>query len=78
MADYKKHRASLQENATSSADLSTPRSVQSIVNKLWEDREKKQWRVSLLGKDIKIREQAERLAKFLLWSDPIVQSAVIA
>jgi hypothetical protein len=78
MADYKKHLASLQENAVSSADLSTPRSVESIVNKLWEDREKKQWRVSLLGKDIKMREQAERLAKFLLWSDPIVQNAVSA
>jgi hypothetical protein len=78
MTDYKKHLASLQDDATLSADLSTPRSVESIVNKLWEDREKKQWRVSLLGKDIKIREQAERLAKFLLWSDPIVKNAVSA
>ena len=70
MADYKNHLASLQENVAPSAGLLTPRSVQSIVNKLSEDREKKQWRVSLLGKDIQIREQTERLAKFLLWSDP--------
>ncbi|KAJ5740823.1 hypothetical protein N7493_000695 [Penicillium malachiteum] len=35
-----------------------------------------QWRVSLLGKDVKIREQSEKLAKFLLWSSPIVQSAL--
>ncbi|KAF3407560.1 hypothetical protein DPV78_000940 [Talaromyces pinophilus] len=78
MADYKKHLASLQDDVVASADLSTPRSVESIVKQLLEDREKKQWRVSLLGKNIKIREQAERLTKFLLWSDPIVKNAVSA
>ncbi|PQE04266.1 ankyrin repeat protein [Rutstroemia sp. NJR-2017a BVV2] len=76
VADYKKHLASLRNDAAASTDLSTPRSVESIVKQLLEDREKKQWRVSLLGKDIKTREQAERLVKFLLWSDPIVKSAV--
>jgi hypothetical protein len=76
MADYKKHLASLQDGATASADLSTPRSVESITKQLLEAREKKQWRVSLLGKDVKIREQAERLAKFLLWTEPIVKNAV--
>lgn len=78
MADYKKHLASPGVDAAASADISTLRSVESIVNKLWEDREKKQWRVSLLGKDIKVRKQAERLTKFLLWSDPIVKTAVSA
>ncbi|KAH8744416.1 hypothetical protein F5882DRAFT_455073 [Hyaloscypha sp. PMI_1271] len=63
MADYKKHLASLQDNAATSTDLSTPRSVEPIVNKLWDDREKKQW---------------QRLAKFLLWSDPIVKNALSA
>lgn len=76
--DYKKHLASLRTDTAASADLSTPLSVESIVKQLLEDREKKQWRVSLLGKDTKIREQTERLAKFLLWSDPIVKSAVSA
>jgi len=61
-----------------SVDLDTPPSVESIVKTLLEDREKKAWRVSILGKDIKIRKQAERLAKFLLWSDPIVQKALSA
>ncbi|KAF7547245.1 hypothetical protein G7Z17_g7857 [Cylindrodendrum hubeiense] len=76
-ADYEKHLApSQQGDAAASADLSTPESVESIVKRLLEDRENKQWRVSLLGKDIKIREQTERLAKFLLWSDPIVKHAV--
>ncbi|KAH8654691.1 ankyrin repeat-containing domain protein [Ilyonectria robusta] len=76
MADYQKHLASLQDDAAAGGDLSTPRSVESMINKLLEDREKRQWRVSLLGKDVKIREQVERLAKFLLWSDPIVKTAV--
>ncbi|KAI3317871.1 hypothetical protein HD806DRAFT_355125 [Xylariaceae sp. AK1471] len=78
MEDYKKHLASLQKDAAAHADLSTPRSVECIMEQLLKDREKKQWRVSLLGKDIKIREQAERLAKFLLWSDPIVKNALSA
>jgi len=66
MEDYKKHLAFLQDDAAADADLSTLRSVKCIMKQLLEDREKKQWQVSLLGKDIKIREQAERMAKFLL------------
>lgn len=77
-ADYKKHLASLQEDPQSSSDLSTPLAVESIVKRLLEDREKKQWQVSLLEKDMKIREQVERLAKFVLWSDDIVKSALSA
>jgi hypothetical protein len=75
-ADYAKHLASLQGDTAVNIDLSVPRLVQSIVTRLLENREKKQWRVSLLGKDIKIREQAKKLAKFLLWSDPIVKDAL--
>ncbi|KAF2458453.1 hypothetical protein BDY21DRAFT_220776, partial [Lineolata rhizophorae] len=78
MADYKRHIASLQDDAAASGDLLTPRTVESVVNKLFEDREKKQWRVSLLGNDVKIREQVERLAKFILWSDPVVKNALSA
>jgi hypothetical protein len=78
VADYKKHLASLQHDAVASIDLSTPRSVESIVRQLLEDREKKQWRVSLQGKDIKTREQAERLVKFLIWSDSTVKNALSA
>src|SRR6266566_1223909 len=78
MTDYKKHLASVHGGDAPDADLSTPRSVESIVKKFLDDREAKQWRVSLLDSDIKIREQAERLVKFLLWSDPIVKTAVTA
>jgi ankyrin repeat domain-containing protein 50 len=78
MADYNKHLDSLQGDSAASADLSTPRSVESFVKQLLEDRGNKQWQVSLPSKDIKIREQVEKLAKFLLWSDPFVKSAVSA
>lgn len=70
--DYNKHLASLQDGTDSPKSIS----VESIVHQLLRDREKKQWRVSLLGKDIVIREQVERLTKFLLWSDSLVQAAV--
>ena len=76
MTDYKRHIASLQAGTTTSGDPLTPQTIESVVSKLLEDREKKQWQVSLLGKDIKIREQVERLATFLLWSDQIVKPAL--
>ncbi|KAF7176013.1 hypothetical protein CNMCM7691_001188 [Aspergillus felis] len=66
--DYKKHLGSLgslgslQRDGATDADLSTPRSVESIVKQLLDDREKKQWRVSLLGKE----------------SDPVVKNALSA
>ncbi|KAF7161294.1 hypothetical protein CNMCM5623_006911 [Aspergillus felis] len=53
--DYKKHLGSLgslQRDGATDADLSTPRSVESIVKQLLDDQEKKQWRVSLLGKEL--------------------------
>ncbi|KAJ6076838.1 hypothetical protein N7499_008819 [Penicillium canescens] len=76
--DYKKHLASLRHEGSTDGGISTSRSVEAIVKQLLNDRETKQWRVSLLGKNVKIREQTERLAKFLLWSDPIIKNAVSA
>ncbi|RYP47233.1 hypothetical protein DL768_006676 [Monosporascus sp. mg162] len=58
LADYRKHLASLQGDTVASADLATPRSVESIVKRLLEERDKKQWRVPLFGKNIGIRKQA--------------------
>lgn len=78
MADYMKHLASLQDDAVVSGHVVTSQAVDSVVNKLLEEREKKQWRVSLLGNDVKIRKQVERLARFVLWSDPIVKNALSA
>ena len=75
MADYGRHLTARHDAA---GLLSTPQSVKPVVKQLLDDREMKQWRISLLGRDIKVRKQAEKLAKFLLWSDDIVKSAVSA
>ncbi|KAF5860120.1 hypothetical protein ETB97_002027 [Aspergillus alliaceus] len=50
--------------------------VESAVSKLLKDREEKQLRVSVRSHDIRIRTQVERLAKLLLWADPVVRAAV--
>ncbi|KAF7516675.1 hypothetical protein PCG10_002003 [Penicillium crustosum] len=79
---YQTHLRLAQRNSSvnsadaADADLSNPRSVESTMTRLLENREQKQWKVSLLGKDVKIREQTEKLAKFLLWADPVVKNAV--
>ena len=78
MADYAKHLSNSQGGTTSSADLSVPQFVEDIVQGLLKDREDKQWRISLLGKNIKVREQAENLVKFLLWTDPTVKGVLSA
>ncbi|KFY86569.1 hypothetical protein V498_07459, partial [Pseudogymnoascus sp. VKM F-4517 (FW-2822)] len=36
-----------------------------------------QWKVYILGRDINIRAQFERLTKILQWSDPLVKSTII-
>lgn len=76
MTDYASHLASLQVNPTSKKDISNSEFVEDVVKQLLEDREKKQWRLPLLGNNVIIRKQAEKLAKVLLWSDPVVKSAV--
>jgi hypothetical protein len=58
------------------ADLSSRESIETALNKLLEDREKKQWKVSVLGHDVKIRAQVERLTNILKWSDPLVKDAM--
>jgi NWD NACHT NTPase-like protein len=54
----------------------TPESVKSMVERLSQEREKKQWRINLFQKEVKIREQAEKLIKFLLVSDNVIKTAL--
>ncbi|OQD61627.1 hypothetical protein PENPOL_c016G03170 [Penicillium polonicum] len=70
------HNDSVDAADAVDADLSNPRSVESVMTRLLGHREQKQWKASLLGNDVKIREQTEKLAKFLLWADPVVKNAV--
>ncbi|KAJ5510354.1 hypothetical protein N7453_002457 [Penicillium expansum] len=76
MTDYASHLASLQVNPTSKRNISNSEFVEDVVKRLLDDRKKKQWRLSLLGNNVIIRKQVEKLAKVLLWSDPVVKSAV--
>ncbi|KAL1992025.1 hypothetical protein VTN49DRAFT_4057 [Thermomyces lanuginosus] len=62
LRDYKKHLVTLLKDTNSSTSLP----IESIVTRLVADREKAQWRVSLLENNFVIRRQAERLVKFLL------------
>ncbi|CAG7917050.1 unnamed protein product [Penicillium olsonii] len=78
MEAYARHLTSLQGESAENTDLSVPKSVESAVEQLVKLREEKKWRLSILGKEVKIREQVERLAKFVLWSEPIVTKALSA
>ncbi|KAK1757207.1 hypothetical protein QBC47DRAFT_342319 [Echria macrotheca] len=80
---YAEHLESLGREAGDSngaASSTTLQTIEGIVQKLQHHREQKQWKISLAGTgwDIKVREQAEKFAKFLLWSDPIVKNALSA
>ncbi|KAL7937040.1 ankyrin repeat-containing domain protein [Trichoderma chlorosporum] len=76
MLAYEEYLSTLQDDNAAGGGLSIPEFITSIVKRALEEREKKKWCVSLLGTDIEVRAQAERLAKFLLWSDSIVKAAV--
>ncbi|KAI8240550.1 hypothetical protein K4K56_000580 [Colletotrichum sp. SAR 10_98] len=49
---------------------------QYCVQLLVENREENQWRFLFLGKDIKVRKRAEKMAKFLLWNDNIIKKSL--
>ncbi|OBT92876.2 hypothetical protein VE01_09049 [Pseudogymnoascus verrucosus] len=57
-------------------DLSSRESIETALEKLLKDRENRQWKVSIRGRDVNIRAQVIRLTKILEWSDPLVKSAV--
>ncbi|XHF97076.1 hypothetical protein AWENTII_000679 [Aspergillus wentii] len=73
---YKDHLGFLRGDGDSGPDLWSKDSVEATVKKLLEDRDQKQWKITIMDRDIKIRSQLERLTKFLLWSDPVVKTAV--
>ncbi|KAJ5903418.1 hypothetical protein N7504_005801 [Penicillium tannophilum] len=76
MKEYIVCLSSLQDDDTPDVDLSNRQSIEAIVKKLLADREQGQWKITIYDHDFKIRSQAEKLLKFLAWSDPIVTSAV--
>ncbi|KAJ5998507.1 hypothetical protein N7451_006317 [Penicillium sp. IBT 35674x] len=74
---YTNYLVSLQgEDTSASLDFSKPESVEIVVRKLLADRAQKQWKFQIRNYSISVREQFEKLGKFLTWSDSLVQTAV--
>ena len=62
-----------------SADPSlSPELIETIINSNLQDREANQWVINLGKKPVKVREQGEKVIKFILWSKDIVSEALSA
>ncbi|ETS85637.1 hypothetical protein PFICI_03662 [Pestalotiopsis fici W106-1] len=59
-------------------DLTSTDWAKSTVKHLEEKRQSNQWKFSFLGRDIKVREQAEKLTKTLSLCDSVVKQALSA
>ena len=76
MAAYK---CLLDPTSTNSADTSlSPELIETIIKQKLQNREADQWVVNLGKKPIKVREQGEKVIKFILWSNDIVSKALSA
>ncbi|KAK4085087.1 uncharacterized protein Triagg1_77 [Trichoderma aggressivum f. europaeum] len=77
MDDYTKFLDTLFVNGPPmpERDLLSPLYVKSIVSRLIEIREKDKFRVVLPRANSGVRQEIEKLAKFLVWSDTIVKTA---
>ena len=76
MAAYKRL---LAPTITNSADPSlSPDLIETIINSHLQDREDDQWVINLGKKPVKVREQGEKIIKFILWSNDIVSQALSA
>lgn len=81
VADYERYvgaRPQGQDNASRAFALSSPDLVKGSVKALQENRENKQWKVSIRGKDHKVRDHLEKLVKLLTISDSVIRQAVSA
>ena len=62
-----------QDDASPALQTST---VRSVLDTLVEEREQKKWRFSVLGSEIVVREQVEKMLKFVMWTDDVVKPAI--
>lgn len=76
MADYKKHLGSIGNDDPIDVDFTVPRSIESVVKNLQNEHKKKEWKLALQGKQVRIREPIEKMIKFVIWAAPIIQQAV--
>lgn len=75
---YKLALATLNNSQTDCAQTSLPDLIKIVVDKGLQDREKKQLVIHLGKKPIKVREQGEKVIKFILWSNNFISAAVSA
>ncbi|KAJ3497837.1 hypothetical protein NLG97_g1590 [Lecanicillium saksenae] len=81
VSDYERHIGARPEGLDEAAHLSavlSPESIKGTVKALQDDRENKQWAVSIRGKDHKVRDQLESLVKLLTLADGVVKQALSA
>ena len=76
VAAYKRR---LAPTSTNSADPSlSPELIETIINSNLQDLEADQWVINLGRKPVKVRDQGEKIIKFILWSNDIVSQALSA
>ncbi|KAJ2975567.1 hypothetical protein NQ176_g5452 [Zarea fungicola] len=73
---YKKHLGDILHDTDVSQ--SNPATIATLVQQLQKDREGKQWKLSFRGKEHKIRDQVEKLAKLFVFCDAVIKQAVSA
>ena len=79
VAAYERHLAQLAPAVTNSAHPSlSPGLIETIAKSKLQDREADQWIVHLGEQPVKVREQGEKVIKFILWSNGIISQAVSA
>ncbi len=76
VAAYKHHLAPTIANSTDSS--LSPELIETIIQLNLEDKKANQWVVSLGKKPVKVREQGEKVIKFILWSKDIISQALSA
>ena len=73
---YERYLVSADDSSTS-FPLS-PEHIEAIVKSKTEDRESKQLLIRIGGESIKVREQCDKIFKFILWSSKFVSPALSA
>lgn len=74
---YERYLASDGGSHSTPADPSlNPGHIETIVGQKLQDHDEKQWVMHLGTQPIKVREQGEKIIKFILWSNKFISAAV--
>lgn len=78
ITEYERQIASEIDHTVATPPTSGQGLIEGIVRKKLDDRETSQLVVHLGKEPIKVREQGEKIIKFILWSSSFISAAVIA